>query len=236
MTASTAAMAASTGKYGRAFWEHQWRGSGIIFVALVIVSYGLYGLQPGVGAPADALAAFYGGHRTRILIAVAASGLNVLNLMWFAAALRTTLADVGQDGWGAAATASSAALGGMLLVLLTVILALAYSIAGSGNGALTSALNDFTWALVVVSSFPRAMLVMSGSFGLWRAKLISNGMFGAGVAVVVLGVLGGTTWMIGGPWAPDGAYSRFVWPIVGLVWIVVASRVLARSPATRAGW
>ena len=58
----------------------------------------------------------------------------------------------------------------------------------------------------------------------------------AGVAVVVLGVLGGTTWLSGGFWTPDGAYSRFVWPIIGLVWVVVASRVLARSPATRAGW
>jgi len=80
------------------------------------------------------------------------------------------------------------------------------------------------------------MLIMSGSFGFWRAGLISNALFGACVGAVVLGVLGGTTWLHGGFWAPDGAYSRFVWPIIGLVWVVVASRVLARSPATRAGW
>src|SRR5437660_5587470 len=49
--------------------------------------------------------------------AVAAfSGLNLLNLLWFAAALRTTLADAGQDGWGAAATASSTAFGALLLL------------------------------------------------------------------------------------------------------------------------
>jgi len=42
----------------------------------------------------------------RILIAAVFYGLAVLNLMWFAGALRTTLADAGQDGWGAAATAS----------------------------------------------------------------------------------------------------------------------------------
>jgi hypothetical protein len=95
----------------------------------------------------------------RILIAVVFSGLNVLNLMWFAAALRTTLADAGQDGWGAAATASSAALGGVFLLMITVAAALAYSIAGSGNDALTSTLNDFLWASVVLSSFPRAMLI-----------------------------------------------------------------------------
>jgi len=237
MSASTTATASSTSvNTTRAFWERLWRLSGINFVVFVIIAYVIYGYQPQVGAPADALAAFYGGHRTRILIAAAFSGLNVLNLMWFAAALRTTLADAGQDGWGAAATASSAAVGGLFLVLLTVSAALAYSIAGSGNQTLTSGLNDFAWVLVVLSSFPRAMLIMAGSFGLWRAGLISNALFGAGVAVVVLGVLGGTTWVSGGFWAPDGAYSRFVWPIIGLVWVVVATRVLARSPATRAGW
>src|SRR3989441_1750086 len=194
MSASTEAMPSSTSMYNnRVFWERQWRGSGIIFVVLVIVGYVLYGSQPGVGASADALVAFYDGHRMRILIAAAASGLNILNLMWFAASLRTTLADAGQDGWGAAATASSAAFGGMFLVLLTVSAALAYSIAGSGNGALTSGLNDFSWALVVLSSFPRAMLVMAGGFWLWRAQLISNALFWGGVAAALLGGVGGAT-------------------------------------------
>ena len=51
--------------------------------------------------------------------------------------------------------------------------------ASSRNHALTSGLNDFGWALVVLSSFPRAMLIMSGAFGLWRAGLISNPLFAA---------------------------------------------------------
>ncbi|HYU89241.1 MAG TPA: hypothetical protein VE966_02270 [Gemmatimonadales bacterium] len=236
MSASTTATSSSTGKYGRAFWERLWRGSGNNFVIFAIVALVIYGSQPPVGASADALSAFYASHRTRILIAAVLSGLAVLNLLWFAAALRTTLADAGEDGWGAAATAASALVGALFLLLIAVTAGLAYSIAGSGNQSFTSGLNDVMWALVVLTSFPRAMLVMSGSFGLWRAGLISNRLFGAGVAVVVLGVLGGTTWVSGGFWAPDGVYSRFVWPILGLVWVVVASRVMARSPATRAGW
>src|SRR5713101_4081153 len=236
MSASTTATSSSTSVNSSVFWERLWRMSGINFVVFFIIAYVLYGHQPQVGASADALVAFYGGDRTRILIAAAVSGLAVLNLLWFAAALRTTLADAGRDGWGAAATASSAAVGGLFLLLITVGAALAYSIAGSGNHTLTSGLNDLWWALVVLSSFPRAMLIMAGSFGLWRAGLISSALFGACVAAVVLGVLGGTTWVSGGFWAPDGASARFVWPIVGLVWVVVASRVLARSPATRAGW
>ena len=219
------------------FWERLWRTSGIQFVALFIIAYVIYGHQPQIGASPDALVAFYGGHRMRILIAAVFSGLAVLNLMWFAAALRTTLADAGRDGWGAAATSSSAALGGLFFLLIAVITALAYSIAGSGSQTLTSGLNDFVWASVVLTSFPRAMLIMAGTFGLWRAGLISNALFATGVAAVVLVLLGGTLWVGGGFWAPDGAYSRFVSPIIGLVWVMVVSRILlTRSPAIRAGW
>jgi hypothetical protein len=237
-SASITAATPSTSVYTTsAFWERLWRTSGLQFVALFIMAYVIYGYQPPVGASADALVEFYGGHRARILIAAVLSGLAALNLMWFAAALRTTLADAGQDGWGAAATASSAAVGGLFLLLVTVGAALASSIAGSGNHPLMSGLNDFAWAGIVLSSFPRAMLIMAGAFGLWRAGLISNVLFAAGVAAVVLVLLGGTTWLSDGFWAPDGAYSRLVSPVIGLVWAVVVSRVLlTRSPAARGGW
>jgi hypothetical protein len=237
MTASTAATTAPSMYNTRAFWDRFWRTAGIQFIAFFIITSIIYGYQPPVGASADALAAFYGGNRVRILIAVTLSGLNLLNLLWFAASLRTALADTGQDGWGAAATASSAAFGALSIILYSVVACLAFSVAGSGNNTLTSALNDFTWALAVLISFPRAMLIMSGAFGFWRAKLISNSLFAAGVAFVVLGVLGGTTWIGGGIWAPDGAFTRFVSPTLLLVWAVVVSRVLLRRSApVRAGW
>jgi len=230
-------VSSSPSAYGPAFWERLWRTSGLQFAGFFIITSVIYGYQPQVGASADALVAFYSGDRTRILIAAALSGLNLLNLLWFAAALRNTLSDAGQDGWGSAATAASATFGALWLLQITMGAALAYSIAGAGNQTLTSGLNDFVWSLAVVSSFPRAMLIMSGVFGLWRAGFISNALFAAGVAAVVLGVLGGTTWLSGGFWAPDGAYTRFFSPILLLLWVVVVSRVLlTRSPATRAGW
>jgi hypothetical protein len=230
-------MPASTGGYATpAFWEGLWRTSGIQFVGLFVVASFIYGTQPHVGAPADALVAFYHGDRTRILIAVFCFGLNLLNLLWFTTAVRTTLADAGQDGWGAAATAASAAFGALFLLQLAVAAGLAYSIGGS-NARLASGLNDLAWALLVLTSFPRAMLIMAWTFGLWRAGQISNALFTAGVAALVLVLLGGSTWMSGGFWAPDGVYSRLVSPVIGLVWIVVVSRVLlSRSPATRAAW
>jgi hypothetical protein len=238
MSATRTAAPSATSTYNApAFWERLWRTGGIQFVGLFIIASFIYGTQPPVGAPADALTAFYNGERTRILIAVFFFGLNLLNLLWFTTAVRTTLADAGQDGWGAASTVASAAFGALFLLALTVVAALAYSIAGSNNNALTSGLNDLAWALVVLSSFPRAMLIMAWTFGLWRAGQISNGLFAAGVTALVLVLLGGSTWISGGFWAPDGIYSRLVSPLICLASIVVVSRVvLTKSPATRAAW
>ena len=217
--------------------ERFWSTSGIQFALLCVIAYVIYGHQPQVGAPADALVNFYHGERTRILISAVVSGMAVLYLLWFGAALRTTLAAAGQEGWGAAATAASAALGAVFLLLISVVAILAYWIAGSGNGTLPSGLNDLVWACTVLSSFPRAMLIMAGTFGLWRAGLMSNALFGAGVAAIVLVLLGGTTWVSNGLWAPDGAYARFISPLIGLVWVLVVSGVLlGRRQGAHAGW
>lgn len=96
MSASTTGPAGSTSVYNApAFWERLWRTSGLQFVALFIIASLIYGYQPQVGASPEALDAFYTGDRTRVLLASFFSGLNLLNLLWFTAALRTTLADAG---------------------------------------------------------------------------------------------------------------------------------------------
>src|SRR5882762_9902609 len=102
MSASTATISSSSVYTTPAFWERLWRTAGVQSFLCFLVAYIVYGHQPQVGASADALAAFYDGDRSRILFAAVFYGLAVLNLMWFAGALRTTLADAGKDGWGAA--------------------------------------------------------------------------------------------------------------------------------------
>jgi hypothetical protein len=73
------------------------------------------------------------------------------------------------------------------------------------------------------------MFVMSGAFGLSRAGIISTQFFSAGVAAVVLVLLGGTTWASDGFWAPDGAYALIA-QIVLFAWIAVLSGFLAMRP------
>ena len=212
-------------------WDRLWRGSGITFVILFIISYAIYGSQPKADASPDRLVSFYDDHRGRILIAGVLLGMAALNLLWFAAALASALRDAGQGIWGAAVTASSAALGAVFFVLITVNAALAYSIAGSQNDTSTSGLHDLALALAVDASFPVAMLIMAGTFGLWQTGIVSNAIFCVGLLAVILVLLGATTWATDGFWAPDGAYSRFIWPIIALVWIAAVSGLLyVRAP------
>jgi hypothetical protein len=217
-------------------WNRIWSGSGIGAVLFLIVAAVLYGGSPGVGASADKLVSFYDGDRTRILIATVIFCLGFLNLLWFAAALSTDLRDEGKGGWATAVTASSAALAAVLFARMAVRAALAFSIAGSGREEVTSGLSDLGWVLSVIVSFPAAMFVMAGSFGLWRAGIISKAAFGAGVAAVVLVLLGGTTWARDGFWAPDGAYAIVSGGIIFFAWIAVVSGflVIRRPSAARA--
>lgn len=214
-------------------WERNWRGSGLFFAVGAVVGWVIYGSQPNVGSSAAELVSFYDGDRTRVLIGATLLAFNVLNLLWFAAALASTLRDAGRGGWGAAVTAASAAVGTVLFVLYTLSLALAYSIAGSGSTQLTSGLNDLSWVLMVVASFPTAMLIMAGSFGLWRAGIIGNTAFSAGVTAMLLVLAGASAWASSGVWAPDGAYVQFVSPVIFLAWIAVVSAFLRRmSPVS----
>ncbi len=218
MSTTADASAVATPKYGAAFFEHLWRGAGVQAVAFALIGIVVSMIQP-VGP----------------FIAAPIFGLAILNLTWWSAALRTTLADAGLDGWGAAATAASAGVAVMFFVLVALATTIA-SIAGSADAALVSGLSSVGSAAFVLSSFPRAMLIMAGSFGFWRAGLITNKQFVVAVAAVIAGVLGGTTWFADGFWAPDGLYALVIWPAIGLAWVVAASRVLNRAPSTRTGF
>jgi hypothetical protein len=214
-------------------WERNFLSNGIVSALFFIIAYVIYGSQPQVGASAANLVSFYDDQSTRILIATVILGFAVLCLMWFAAALSTVLRDAGQGIWATAATAASAAIGGVFFVLVTLSAALAYSIAGSGNDQFASGLNDLSWGLKMLASFPIAMLIMAGSIGLREAGLISRASLGLGLSAMALVLLGTTTWAGEGIWAADGAYSRYVSPIIALAWIVVVSGFLyRRSPAT----
>src|SRR5262245_53749815 len=127
MSATTTVMASGAAT-SRAFWERLWRMAGFNAVLFLVIAFFIDGSQPGVGASPEALVAFYHGHGTRVLISTVFSCQAVLYLMWFAAALRTTLVEAGEDGWGAAVTAASAVVGALLFLRVAIAADLAYAI------------------------------------------------------------------------------------------------------------
>jgi len=228
------AVTASATAYGRPFWERMWRSAGLQSAGLFVIAYFVCGSLPQMGASPETLVSVYAQGRTGIFVGAAVGGLAVLNLAWFAAAISAALADAGQDGWGAAVTAAGASVAAMLLLLMTIAAAVVHT---RGEGALASGLNDLIWSGLVVSSFPRAMLIMATSFGFWRAGLISNALFAVAVAVVVFVLAGGTTWSDAGVWSPGGIVSATISPVICLVWLAAASAVLlGRVPSASSGW
>jgi hypothetical protein len=213
-------------------WERNWLGGGVLFVVLLVIASIFYGSQPGLGASPAELVSFFHGDRTRILIATVIFCFAFLELIWFGAAVSSVLRDANLGGWAGAAIASSAALGALLFLRMTIRAALAFSLVGAGTLAVAPALSDFAFVLTVLMAFPTAMFVMATAFGLWRAEIISQRFFTVGVAAVILTLLGGTTWARDGFWAPDGAY-QLISQLVAYAWIAVISGVLyMRSPAT----
>jgi hypothetical protein len=208
-------------------WERLWRSSGFGFVVLLIVAAAVYGPGPERGASVDTLVEFYRSHHTRILAAAVISGFAVLNLMWFAAAIASVLRSVGEAGWGTAVTAASAMFGSVFFAIVGLRAGQAYTFS-SGNDMFVASLHRVISGMVVMSSFPRAMLTMAPTFGLWRANLLSNRMFYLGVMAVVLTLLGGLAWAGTGFWAPDGAYVRWITPIIGAVWTLVLTGVVSK--------
>ena len=71
------------------FWDRLWRLSGIGFIIFFMAATIVYGAQPELGSTADALTAFYSVDRRHVLIAAILSGMAVLDLLWFAAAIRS---------------------------------------------------------------------------------------------------------------------------------------------------
>ena len=146
MSASTSTTSPASVYTTPAFWERLWRAASIQSVLCFIVAYIVYDHQPQVGQSADALADFYDGGRMRILIAAVFYGLAVLNPMWFEGALRTPWR-MGDKSVGAGRRPPPVPPGALFLLLIAVVAALAYSIAGSGTHMLTSGPNDFVGKL-----------------------------------------------------------------------------------------
>lgn len=216
-----------------AAWERWARLTGVGFVVLFVIAFITYGDAPGPNASAQDLTSFYDGDRGRVLTAAVLLGGAQILFFLFVGALASALREAGKGGWAAASIAGGATLAGFFSVLVGVASALSYQIAGEGEEGVVMALSDLQWTLIVLLSFPIAAFVGSASIGLWRAGLAPDWFGWVGLAAAIVFMLGGTTWADSGFWAPDGAYSAWILPVVFVLWVLVASWLLYRAAAER---
>ncbi|MGH2922149.1 MAG: hypothetical protein ACRDKU_08805, partial [Gaiellaceae bacterium] len=206
-------------------WERWARATGIGFVVLFVVAYVTYGDQPGVGSSAEEVVAFYDGDRGRILTAGFILGVAALFLLWFAGAVANALREAGEGRLAATTLGTATALVGVVLVLDGIGVALAHSIAATGDAGVVQALNDVSWAFNVIASFPAAGFIAAATIGLWRTGLVADWFGWIGLAAAAVVLIGGTTWARDGFWAPDGGYTTIT-VIVAVAWVLVASVLL----------
>src|SRR5436309_13585879 len=100
-------------------WERWARATGIVFVVLVVVSLIFYGNVPKIDE-SDKIASFYTDHRGRILAATVIFSLALVLLIWFVAAIASTLREAGKGGRGAATTGPGAAFPGLQAVFTAI--------------------------------------------------------------------------------------------------------------------
>lgn len=189
--------------------------SGIAFVALVVLSVGLGGTTPATDASAAELASFYNDNEVRQFATTFVLASTVPFLVFFAVGLAGTVSS--RDGrsstWGHIVIAGAILEAGTILAAALVHFALV-DIADGDDASAAIALNALdgnTW----VTAGAGFGVMMLGAAGL----LLSTGvMRSLGWVALLLGV------------ALFIPFAFFFALLATLVWIAVASLLLARGP------
>jgi hypothetical protein len=217
----------------RLSWERWSRGSGVLFVVVVLIAFFTFGDQPKVGDSGSEIVSFYDGDRGRILTSLVIFALSFVILAWFVGAIANALGVAGEGRLAATAIILTAVFIGIQFMTAMLVGGLATSIAGASadNEDLLRALNTLSWSADALSAFPLAGAIMAASAGLYRARLLPSWHIWLGVVAAILIVLRGTNWASDGFWAPSGDYT-FISIIAGLGWTLVTSALLFRAPIT----
>jgi hypothetical protein len=211
-------------------WERWARAAGIGFVVFVVLAFVVGGETPSVGDPVEDVVSYYDGDRGQVLVSSALFALALGFWIWFAGTLANNLREHGEGRVAATIIGAVAAFAAIQFVGTGLNAVLAYSVAGSGEVGVTTALFDLTWTLDVLAAVPSAVFFLAASVGLRRTAMIPGWLGWAGIGVAVLFGLRITTWASDGFWSPTGGYLFVLIPLT-LLWILVTSVILVRAVA-----
>ena len=167
---------------------------GLLFAALVVAALAVFGDQPGNGASADDVLAYYGGATAQVLLGDALWLAAAAAFGAFLLAVRHRLeTDVDQHPWLAAIGTVAASTGLVLFSLSAVLGAILAVAAAAGQIAPAAAL---TWWQQENATFALSLpcfgvALLEAALGLWRsdmpARLVAAGTAALGLALLVPG-------------------------------------------------
>lgn len=192
-------------------WERLAPLTGVVFVALVVVSFALSGGTPGVHASAEKVQSFYAKHHDKEELAAFIGGLSVVFFVFFVSTLRHALRRAGGTGQ----LANAAFAGGLLAAAgFGVGATIHLAVADAGSSAKTLAVTQTLNVLDDDSFIPIAagigVFLLAAGLSSVRHRGIPKWL---GWAAIVLGVASFT---------PAGFFAF----LLSGLWIIATSVVL----------
>lgn len=216
-------------------WERYAAGTGLVFVALVIVSVFLAPQAPKLSDPAEEIQTYFVDNKDGLLLQAFVSGLAAAFFLWFIGSLRSFLrpAEAGTGRLSAVAFGGGVAVVAAVIPIFAVSSALAYSVARESDPGLVRALFEVRHMFEIFSLFPLAVLLGAASIGGGRTRVLPQWLawFGGLLALGQL-VSGMALVFEGSELGPQGWYGLVVFALF-LVWVIAVSVLMLQRLGTR---
>ena len=221
---------------GEMKWERLGAATGILFVALLLVSVFMVPAPPAADASTSSIVTYYGDHRSALLVSAYLSGLAGVAFLWFLGSLVMAL----RRGEGDHARLSLICLVGgactaaVAFATTGISASLAYGTNIHGDAGAVRALYDLNLIAGVFIAFTLAVFVAAGSIVMIRSGAVSRWLGEAGVVLAIFLLVVGGSFASSGPFAPSGAIG-----LIGLLafalWTLIASvRLVMEAMPARA--
>lgn len=205
-------------------WDQLAAAGGIVGIVVFIAAFIVAGTFPEVDASGAEIAEFFTDNRGRVLAAVFLQGLGVVAIVWFFAALSTTMREVGEPRLATAAVVSFVVAFAIGAIAAMTYAALAYTVAEDGGEETVRAFYSLGKVADLYSSvlFSGATAAVAGATA--RAKLFPAWAAWLSGVLGLLLLVSATGWSRDGFWSPDGI--GVVGFVAFMLWMVVISALL----------
>lgn len=210
-------------------WDRWAPLTGIVFVALVVVTFFLPAASPPtLDDPASDVVAWFEEHETALLANGYISGLALVFFVWFLASLYRRLRDGGEARLGVVALGGGLVLATFALVAVSLQQYLAWGLAADLDEETVRAL-WVLWAGGLGWVFPLAIVVGAPALAALKSGVFPQWYGAAGVIAALWFLVGGAAYANSGFFSPTGAF-QWIGFLAFLVWVLVASVLMLIRP------